>query len=201
MSLLDRFKRSERASDLHTGPGASVFKSAFGRMVRFRPTLASFDHPWLATLDGDSGATFLQGMVNGKKAMIAGIPLDGGPKQKVPVLRWKNLQLDADGLGWLCVEVTCSGPDDKGHTPWSVLAAEMVQVGDPNTDDGKPDGIFHMAAGGAKPLKGNRARWPVAMIQRREGGSLDLFQIVHFNLTHRVALQKDGKSAQRHFFF
>jgi hypothetical protein len=81
-----------------------------------------------------------------------------------------------------------------------VLTAEMVQVADPNTDSGKDDGTFHMAAGGAKPLSGNRARWPVAMLQLRNG-SLDVFQVVHFNLTHRVALQKDGKSAQRHFFF
>lgn len=201
MSLLDRLRRSERASDLHTGPGASVFRSPFGRIVRFRPTSASFEHPWLAAMEGDKGATFLPGLVNGRKATIDGIPLDGGPKLRVPVLRWKSLQLDADGLGWLCVEVTCSAPDDKEHTPWSVLKAEMVQVGDPNTDDGQPDGIFHMSAGGAKPLTGHRARWPLAVIQQRADGTLDLFQVVHFNLTHRVALQRDRKSAQRHFFF
>ncbi len=105
------------------------------------------------------------------------------------------------------MEVTCVGVNEKGEsleegkTPWSILKAEMVQVGEPHTNDGKPDGIFHMADGAARALSENRARWPVAMIAQREGGSLDLFQIVHFNLTHRVALKKDGKSAERHFFF
>jgi hypothetical protein len=200
VNLRDLLHRSERESDLRAGPSVGVFRSPFGRIVRFRRGQASFEHPWLATLDGNKGATFLQGLVNGKKATIGGIPLDGGPKHRVPQLRWKDLLLDADGIGWLCVEVTCSAPDDKAHTPWSVLSAEMVQVGDPNTNNGRPDGVFHMAAGGAKPLSGHRARWPVAMLQQRRD-SLDLFQVVHFNLTHRVALQKDGKSAQRHFFF
>lgn len=207
-SLLDQLRRSERATDMHPGHGASIFKSSFGRIVRFnRSASTSFEHPWLASLAGAQSAEFLPGLVNNVQATIQGVPLDGGKKQKVPTLRWRELKLDGDGIGYFCVEVTCVGVDEKGKslekgkTPWSILKAEMVQVADPNTDDGKPDGIFHMGDGGAKPLSDNRARWPIAMIADRGRGQLDLFQIVHFNLTHRVAFKKDGKNPARHFFF
>ncbi len=65
MSLLDRLRRKERAGNLQSGPGASVLQTPYGRVVRFRPAGASFDHPWLAALEGNNAATFLPGFVNG----------------------------------------------------------------------------------------------------------------------------------------
>ncbi|MEA3212296.1 MAG: hypothetical protein QOE70_5353 [Chthoniobacter sp.] len=200
MKLLDRLRRSGRASQLRSGPGAAVFQSGFGRIVRFKAQGADFNHPWLMTLLSENSATFLPGAVNGVQAAIKGVPLSGNKKGETPVLRWSKLRLNADGMGWFCAEITCADLGKKDRTPWSVTKVEIVQVADPDTDNGEAGSMLN-ASGGARPLSDFRARWPVAMIQEYSEGSRELFQIVYFNLTHRVGLKADGVSAARHFFF
>ena len=76
----------------------------------------------------------------------------------------------------------------------------MVQVADPNTDDGEP-GEGTGGNGGAFPLPGRRARYPLAMLRERKDKKLDLYQITFFDLQHRPALGTDRKTAARHFFW
>lgn len=186
-------------NELTAGPGASVHSTPFGRIVRARRTGSAFNSPWFATILGDEEVGFRQGTVNGLRATIGGIPLEGDEKREPPTLKLPSIHWNKDGLGWLCVEVTFRDPKTRDATPWAVLKAEMVQVADPDAEDpAKPGSPFKV--GGARPLLRFRARWPIAMLQQ-DGDSFDLFQITHFNLTHRVALKADGVSAARHFFY
>ncbi|MEA3210987.1 MAG: hypothetical protein QOE70_4044 [Chthoniobacter sp.] len=207
MNPVARLLRTGRASRLSAGPGSSVFETPLGRIVRFGSQGADFSHPWLAVLSG-SAALFLPGSVNQVQATIKGVPLDGSSKPPVaaPSLTWGKLSLTADGIGYLCAEITLRTPAEAlkvSQEAWSVVKVEMVQVADPDTDLGQSGGVLN-TSGAARPLtiKGeHRARWPVAMIQQRADGAVELFQIVYFNLTHRAALRADGKGVARHFFY
>lgn len=205
MNLLGRFLRAERAGRLSSGVGASMLQSSFGRIVRFNSPPADFGHPWLATLRGDAAADFLPGFINHVPAAIEGVPLAGSinPVKPPPVLEWQKLQLNSDGIGYLCAEITCldaATAEKSSRAAFSIVKVEMVQVADPDTDDGAQGAVLN-TSGAARPLSGNRARWPVAMLQRRGDGRVDLFQIVHFDLTHRMALKADGRTPARHFFY
>lgn len=169
---------------------------SFGSVVRFNAGNLDFSHPWAADLVDKTGVTLLPGSINTIPAKIKGVPLGGTDQKAVPQLSWGDKPLlTADGIGYICAEVTCDPKAD-----WSVTAIEIVQVADPNSEDGKP-GVISNASGAAFPLSKNRARWPLAMLQQRKGGQIELFQVTFFNLTHRVKLKTDGVSASRHFFW
>jgi hypothetical protein len=159
---------------------------------------ADFSHPWQPSLSGIEAA-FLPGMVNRVAAKIGGVELDGGSGGEPPVLDLSRPLLDADGRGWFCAEVTVD-PEKE----WGIAGVEMVQVADPDTDDGLP-GRGINAIGGAKPLAsergaGTRARHPVAMLRRRADGSLEVFEIAFFDLQMRIAFATDH-TPQRYFFY
>ena len=137
-----------------------------------------------------SEATFLPATINRIPATIKGVKLNS---PTVPVLDLSKPVFDADGRGWIAAEVTCDPAKE-----WGVVSVEMVQVADPDTDDGLP-GTGYNAIGGAKPLSGNRARHPVAMLRRRADGSVDVFDQEYFNLQMRIAFAAD-KTPQRFFF-
>ena len=201
MRLIDRLRRADRSGRLTAGPGALVHSTPYGRVLRAKRSGSDFDHPWRTTLLGEDSAIFQQGTVNGLRATIKGVPLAGDAKNDQPELALPQIRWNNDGLAWFCVECTFQDPSVKGASgsPWAILKAEMVQVADPDEEDpstsGKPFKI-----GGARPLTKFRARWPIAMLQQNEAG-IDLFQIAHFNLTHRVGFRADGINAARHFFF
>lgn len=190
-----RLLAGNRSHRLLSGPGARLHRTAFGTGVRFAGGPADFSHPWLAELAGVSSAVILPGFINNVPAAIDGVPLAGTDKKPSPRLTWTKLQLNVDGIGYLAAEVTCDPAND-----WGITKVEMVQVADPDTEDGAPGKTMN-ATGAALPLKDHRARWPIAMIQRRASGLLEVFQITHFNLTHRVKLAANGTSAARHFFW
>ena len=88
-----------------------------------------------------------------------------------------------------------------------MLSSEIVQVADLDTEDGVAldKGVTGFSSGGTRTLKGRRARWPLAMIRKRDSGAFALFQVTHFELMHRASIpaNKDGTpgSGGRHFFF
>ena len=132
--------------------------------------------------------------MNRVDAKIKDVPLAGTDDQPPPVLKFGQPMLDDEGRGYICVEVTCREKD------WSVEKVEVVQVADPNTDDGE-QGEGTGGSGGAVALPGRRARYPLAMLRERKDGKLDLYQITFFDLQHRPALGTDRKTATRHFFW
>ena len=185
----------DRRHRVSSGPGVRLHRTAFGTGVRFHGGPADFSHPWLAEMAGANAAVFLPGTVNRVRATIKGVPLAGLDGKAPPQLEWDTLALNADGIGWFCAEVTC----DPAHD-FAVTACEIVQVADPDTDDGKPGRRLN-ATGGAFALSKNRARWPLAMLQRRANGLVEVFQVTFFDLTHRVKLAANGRRAARHFFW
>lgn len=196
IALLRQFKQRARASQLAfaRNSGTRVRSTPFGQIVRFSGGSANFSHPWLPTLSGN-GCTFQQGHVNNFPATIKGVPLDGDDSNPQPILELPNpLMLDTSNRGFLCVEVTC----DPAHD-WSIIKAEMVQVANPDAEDGSGD--VYNPTGAAKPLKNNRARWPVALLRQRADDRIDIYEPVHFDLTHRVKFFPDNTTPQRHFFY
>jgi len=186
----------QQQSRIYTGQGARLsMHTSFGHMLRFTGSPADFTHPWLAQLAGANSATFLNGTINGVQAKIKGVPLEGDDKNTQPVLKWDKISLTDEGIGYLCAEITA---DPKLN--YAISKIEMVQVADPDTDDGKP-GKKTNASGGQLPISDNRARMPVAMIVQRSSGLLEIFQIIFFAAQHRAQLKADGVNVARHFFW
>ena len=151
---------------------------------------ADFSHPWQGELNGTQ-MTFLPGTINKIPGTIKGVELDDPTN---PSLDLSEPDLDVDGRGWVCAEVTCDPANQFG-----IISVEIVQVADPDTDDGKP-GLGINAIGGAKPLSGNRARQPLAMLRRRADGQMDVFDQTYFNLSMVIKFAAD-KTPQRFFFY
>ena len=196
--VFDQMGVAVRACRILAGPGTRLIYTPQGTIVCFERA-QSFSCAWQVSLRGSTGATLLPGTINKLPATIGGVPLDGGSAGlPPPVLQWSRLKLDSEGRGWICAEATF----DPAKS-WAVVKVEIVQVGDPDTDDGSalPAGQLANAAGGASPLSGNRARHPLAMLRQRTSGQLDVYQVTCFDLQHRVALAKDQKTATRHFFW
>lgn len=191
--------------DLRAGTGLSMMKGSFGAMMRVKDAGATFEHAWQPTLLSGQAATFLPGTVNNVAATIGGVPLSEAPR-----LTWDQLKLTPDNTGFFAVEVTLLDPvaadreavltGQPKREAWSVLKVEIVQVADPDSENGEFTGALN-TTGAALPLTNNRARWPIAWIERRGNGSIDVFPIVHFPLIHRVALRSDGVTPARHFFY
>src|SRR4030095_4251105 len=142
---------------------------------------ALFIGAWFVDLSADT-ITVQPGRVNFVMAKIEDIPLDDPTP---PTLRLRSPKVDDEGRGFICAEGFFNGPDDKDDkgkplTAWSVREVQIVQVANPDTDDGL--GKFTNSSGAAMPLEGNRCRWPIAMIRERDGGDLEVFQIEYFDL-------------------
>lgn len=170
-----------------------------GTTITFDSASNRWPHNFRCVLaPGDSGVQVRFGTVNGKVPRIAETPLDAATPR--PLLWSTAPRLDADGRGWIAVEVTFDAQ-------WGVQSAIIVQVANLDTDTGDvPKTAIGYWGGGTLTLPrlskttGPRARWPLAMLRRRDTGSLDLFQVTHFSLQHRVSI-KPGETRGRHFFF
>ena len=182
-----------RGCRLIAGDGVRLREMPDGTIITFDGDGADFVHPFQVSLVGTEGASIRPGTVNRVDAKIKGVPLAGSDREPPPVLKFGKLQLDQDGRGYICVEVTC-------EKDWSVEKVEVVQVADPNTDAGEASGS-HGGSGGSVALPGRRARYPLAMLRERKDKKLDLYQITFFDLQHRPALATDRKTAARHFFW
>jgi hypothetical protein len=189
--------------DARVFPGVGVRLLRMGkRGTIFRASSSGTAHfygAWFVDLSADT-ITVQPGRVNFVMAKIEDIPLDDPTP---PTLRLRSPKVDDEGRGYICAECFFYGPDEKDGkgkplTAWSVREVQIVQVANPDTDDGL--GKFTNSSGAAVPLKGNRCRCPIAMIRDR-GGNLEVFQVEYFDLRHRASLKKDGISAKRHFFF
>lgn len=178
---------------LFTGPDVHVRTlGKLGTIVGFRRrSQAGFTGAWWVDLQGSSAATVAPGTVSKVPATIRGAKLDDA---RPPVLQFGTLRTDSDGRGWICAEVTCDPAKQ-----WGIVKVEIVQVADPDTNDGAA-GTGINAIGGAKPLTGSRARAPLAMLRKRSGGGVDVFQIAYFDLQMRIAFAADN-TPQRFFFF
>ena len=182
-----------RACRLIAGSGVRLREMPDGTIITFDGDGATFVHPFQVSLIGNEAASIRPGAVNKVDATIKDVPLAGKDGDAPPVLKFVQPMLDDEGRGYICVEVTCREKD------WSVEKVEVLQVADPNTDDGTPgEGT---GSGGAVALPGRRTRYPLAMLRERDEGKLDLYQITFYDLQHRAALGTDRKTATRHFFW
>ena len=102
-----------------------------GTIITFDGDGADFVHPFQVSLVGTEAASIRPGTVNRVDAKIKDVPLAGTDDQPPPLLKFGQPMLDDEGRGYICVEVTCREKD------WSVEKVEVVQVADPNTDDGE----------------------------------------------------------------
>jgi len=193
-AMWETMRAANRASRIIAGNNVRTREVSGGTIVDFTGVPADFVHPWMVTLQGSESATIRTGTINKIEAAIDGVPLSGLEGEAAPVLTFGQPDLDAEGRGFICAEVTCEPKD------WSIKTIEIVQVADPDSEDGSPSDFPHMG-GAAKALEGNRARHPLARLRAREGGRIELFQITFFDLQHRVALAADGRTAARHFFY
>ena len=182
-----------RACRIIAGDGVRLREMPDGTIITFDGDGADFVHPFQVSLIGTEAASIRPGTVNRVDAKIKDVPLAGKDGEAPPVLKFGTPMLDDEGRGYICVEVTCREKD------WSVEKVEVVQVADPNTDDGEA-GEGHGSTGSVA-LLGRRARYPLAMLRERKDKKLDLYQITFFDLQHRAALGTDRKSATRHFFW
>ena len=66
MNKILRHLRGLERAKLRSGPGARIFESGFGRIVRFNGAGADFNHPWLATITGEFTADDLLGVIFGR---------------------------------------------------------------------------------------------------------------------------------------
>lgn len=190
-------RRAVLATRLVAGNGVRLRETPSGTVVSFHGAGGTFSHPWLVSLQGTEAATIRPGTINKVSATIKGKPLDGGEAgDPPPVLNFGKPKVDKEGRGWICAEITCK-PGER----WIVEKVEIVQVADPDTNDGGPLEGLPNATGGSLPLSGNRARHPLAMLRLRKSGRLDLYQVTFFDLQHRVKLAPDQKTAVRHFFW
>ncbi len=197
LGLFEAMRRAVLACRLIAGPGVRLRHTSSGTVISFAAGGQGFVHPWLVGLLGTEAANIRPGTINRVPATIKGEPLDGGKAgNPAPRLDFGKPRLDAEGRGWICAECTFKPAD-----AWSVAKVEIVQVADPDTADGAPLVGLPNATGGSLPLPGNRARHPLAMLRLRASGQLEVFQIAHFDLTHRVKLTADGVTAARHFFY
>lgn len=178
---------------LFSGPNVSIRRiPGLGNIVGFRVRRQQdFTGAWFVEMQGQSAAFIAPGSVNGMMAQIGKVKLDDASP---PQLKFPKLVLDSEARGYIAAEVTCD-PENK----YAVTKVEIVQVADPDTHDGGP-GKGINAIGGAKPLTGNRARAPLAMLRQRKGGGVDVYQIARFDLQMRIAFSAD-KTPQRFFFF
>ena len=193
-TLWNQLCATVRACRLIAGDGVRLREMPDGTIITFDGDCAEFVHPFQVSLSGNNAATIRPGTVNRVDAKIKGVSLAGTERVPPPLLKFGRPMLDAEGRGYICVEVTCREKD------WSVEKVEVVQVADPNTNDGEASDS-HGGSGGAVALPGRRARYPLAMLRERKDKKLDLYQITFFDLQHRPALNTDRKSAARHFFW
>ena len=193
-TLWNQLCAAVRACRIIAGDGVRLREMPDGTIITFDDDGADFAHPLQVSLVGTQAASIRPGTVNRVDAKINSVPLAGTERVPPPLLKFGRPMLDAEGRGYICVEVTCREQD------WSVEKVEVVQVADPNTDDGEASDS-HGGSGGAVALPGRRTRYPLAMLRQRKGGKLDLYQITFFDLQHRAALGPDRKSATRHFFW
>ena len=183
-----------RGCRIIAGDGVRLREMPDGTIITFDGRDADFAHPFQVSLVDSEAAMIRPGTVNRVDAKIKGVPLAGTEREPPPVLNFGQPMLDGEGRGYICIEATCREKD------WSVETAEVIQVADPNTDDGAP-GDGNGGTGGAAARPGRRARYPLAMLRQRKDGKLDLYQITFFDLQHRAALGADRTTATRHFFW
>lgn len=194
--LFEQMRRAIYACRLIAGENVRLVTTPSGTVISF---INSFpvSCAWQVSLQGSTAATLRPGSINKIEATIKGTPLDGGEDGKpAPVLEFGKPKLSKEGRGYICAEITCDPDDD-----WNILTVEIVQVADPDTEDGSASDGLPNASGGSAPLSGNRSRHPLAMLLKRKDGRLDVEQFTCFDLQHRVRLAADQKSASRHFFW
>ena len=124
-----------RACRIIAGDGVRLREMPDGTILTFDPSGADFVHPFQVALIGTDAASIRPGTVNRVDANIKDVPLAGKAGEAPPVLKFGQPMLDDEGRGYICVEVTCREKD------WSVDKVELVQVADPNTDDGEAGSI------------------------------------------------------------
>lgn len=187
-----------RGCRLIAGRGVRLDTTPDGTTITFDPGASSrWQHSFRCALQSDYSAVEVgMGLVNGLVPTIADVPLDAVETNTLPLAQPR---LGNDGRGWIAVECVLG---DK----WEVLSASIVHVANLDTDTGEPppEGVAGFHSGGTLTLPGRRARWPLALLRRRDDGRLVLFQITHFDLMHRAAIAKraDGTPGEsgRHFF-
>ena len=155
-----------------------------------------YSHAFKVSLT-EHGASITPGTVNGIEPVIGGVLLSGDEAgENIPELRWKKPALDAKRRGYIALEAICD-------REWKIVQGDLtvVQVAYYDSLDGKapPDGSGGIAAAGGIPgLPGRRVRYPIARLIQRKSGELEVFQIVKFDVTHRV--QARTADIARHFF-
>jgi len=178
---------------LKSGTNCRLKPTGRGTIIDFVQQPQSFSGYWQVTLRGGTQAMVRPGTVNKVPATIDGVDLATRP---APLLQFEQLELDEQDRGYIALHVRCDAES------YAILSAEIVQVADPDTDDGRATSTPY--TGGAARAFGEgglQARHPLAMLRRRADGSVAVFQMTHFPLQHRLAFGKDGKTAVRHFFY
>lgn len=194
--LWDGLVARVRAARLLEGPGIRLQHTPDGTIISAKGSDAGrYVHPFQVSIAGDR-LMIRAGLVNGIEPRIKGIPLSGDAKNPQPSLDFKRPKLDQDGRGYAALELGC-GAD------WQIpnLGAEIVQVAAWDTETGEP-GIptESRGAAGIPGLSGRRVRYPIALLRRNKAGAIDVFQIVHFNVSHSAKPRDTKSDIARHFF-
>jgi hypothetical protein len=197
-SLWNAARAFVHAQRIIAGPGIRITRTPFGSIIAARRAGKPWTHPFQVSLAG-TGATIETGFVNLIEPRIDDVPLSGSDREGAPVLRWPKLSLDADGRGYIALELET---DEK----FAIVPAKVkiVQVAyfdsadgtePPKTTGGKS------ASGGVPLLPGRRARWPLAMLRQRKNGTVDLFQVTHGDLQFRAEPAAGDDGTGRAFFW
>ena len=148
-----------RAGRLIAGDGVRLREMPDGTIITFDSDGAEFVHPFQVSLSGTEAVTIRPGTVNRVDAKIKDVPLAGTDDHPPPLLKFGQPMLDDEGRGYICVEVTCREKD------WSVEKVEVVQVADPNTDDGEA-GEGHSGTTASVALPGRRAPCSDSLVEK-----------------------------------
>jgi hypothetical protein len=195
-------KAAVRARRLLPGVGVRLREMPFGTIVHFDSAAALWDHPWRVSL-AENEATLRRGLIDGMEPKIGQRLMSGDEKNpEPPKLRIAPGKFTADGISLICVEIECT-------EYWKTKSATIVQAARLN------DGEVASTAAGAgdeetmpllpPALPGRKTRYPLVLLRRRKGGSIEAFQIAYFHFQHvaifPAGVGNDDALRVRHFFF
>ena len=170
--LWDQLARTARSVRILFGDGIRGRRTPDGTLLSCS-LWSPWPHPFTVSLSGTTAKTS-KGTVDSIEPTIKGVPISGTTTAPQPSLDLSSPKFNADGLGWIAIEVTV------GAVGYKTVSAELVQVAS-------------LAATSAL-----KARQPIALLVRKSGGGFTLFQIAYFNYQHVAYL---GNGVPRHFFY
>lgn len=206
-AIWNSMRKAIKALRLQRGPGIHLRESSSGTII----SADTFTIPALPfTVRQVSAASRYQivpGWVNG--SLIPYIGEEQLTADPAPTLIIEDLELDSEGRGYILLEVTCDDmwqpiPEQLQIIQAAAFDRLTVEPDPTPLDPENPEdaeAIYARYASHLPLLPGRKARWPLALLQRRKDESIALHQITQGDLQFRAAPLNLTSEKGRAFFF